>query len=195
MMLLFSPGKRCPCPCSDAVLCSCEEALVGIMVCVGLFRGPGGGGVGARDPMYDGRMPWSFLRHWIGRMLKTPAWCLWGSQREVFAAGLCGRHSLIVELNGGPSRAHCGPCKCLLPQLTYSATDLPCLVWRLREAMALEEALEAMALLRLEPIRTNPGPAMLQIHKVGATPKPPTAGAPVTERADARCPALPCTSG
>ena len=128
--------------------------------------------MGARDPMYDGRMPWSFLRHWIGRMLKTPAWCLWGSQREVFAAGLCGRHSFLVELNGGPSRAHCGPCKCLVLQLTYSATDLPCLVWRLREAMALEEALEAMALLRLEPIRTNPGPAMLQIHKVGATRSP-----------------------
>ena len=50
MMLLFSPGKRCPCPCSDAVLCSCEEALVGIMVCVGLFRGPGGGGGGGPGP-------------------------------------------------------------------------------------------------------------------------------------------------
>ena len=32
MMLLFSPCKRCPCPCSDAVLRSCEEALAGIIV-------------------------------------------------------------------------------------------------------------------------------------------------------------------
>ena len=32
MMLLFSPGKRCPCPCSDAVLRSCEEALAGIIL-------------------------------------------------------------------------------------------------------------------------------------------------------------------
>ena len=31
-MLLFSPGKRCPCPCSDAVLRSCEEALAGIIL-------------------------------------------------------------------------------------------------------------------------------------------------------------------
>ena len=65
VMLLFSPCKRCPCPCSDAVLRSCEEALAGM----GSFRlsgtagsrgrpgrGPGGGGyhggggVGARDP-------------------------------------------------------------------------------------------------------------------------------------------------
>ena len=45
MMLLFSPCKRCPCPCSDAVLRSCEEALAGIilhrplpLVCVGSFR-------------------------------------------------------------------------------------------------------------------------------------------------------------
>ena len=44
MMLLFSPCKRCPCPCSDAVLRSCEEALAGIilqpplpLVCVGSF--------------------------------------------------------------------------------------------------------------------------------------------------------------
>ena len=29
MMLLFSRCKRCPCPCSDAVLGSCEEALAG----------------------------------------------------------------------------------------------------------------------------------------------------------------------
>ena len=72
MMLLFSPCKRCPCPCSDAVLRSCEEALAGSLplVCVGSFglrgtagstggRGPGtpgggggyhGGSVGARDP-------------------------------------------------------------------------------------------------------------------------------------------------
>ena len=42
MMLLFSPCKRCSCPCSDAVLRSCEEALAGIilhrplaLVCVG----------------------------------------------------------------------------------------------------------------------------------------------------------------
>ena len=32
MMLLFSPCKRCPCPCSDAVLRSCEEALAGIIL-------------------------------------------------------------------------------------------------------------------------------------------------------------------
>ena len=32
MMLLFSPCKRCPCPCSDAVLRSCEEALAGIVL-------------------------------------------------------------------------------------------------------------------------------------------------------------------
>ena len=76
MMLLSSPCKRCPCPCSDAVLRSSEEALAGIilhrplpLVCVGSFRlcgGPGaqgpragegggdarggGGCVGARDP-------------------------------------------------------------------------------------------------------------------------------------------------
>ena len=31
MMLLFSPCKRCLCPCSDAVLGSCEEALAGII--------------------------------------------------------------------------------------------------------------------------------------------------------------------
>ena len=32
MMLLFSPCKRCPCPFSDAVLRSCEEALAGIIL-------------------------------------------------------------------------------------------------------------------------------------------------------------------
>ena len=32
MMLFFSPCKRCPCPCSDAVLRSCEEALAGIIL-------------------------------------------------------------------------------------------------------------------------------------------------------------------
>ena len=32
MMLLFSPCKRCRCPCSDAVLRSCEEALAGIIL-------------------------------------------------------------------------------------------------------------------------------------------------------------------
>ena len=32
LMLLFSPCKRCPCPCSDAVLRSCEEALAGIIL-------------------------------------------------------------------------------------------------------------------------------------------------------------------
>ena len=32
MMLLFSPCKRCPCPGSDAVLRSCEEALAGIIL-------------------------------------------------------------------------------------------------------------------------------------------------------------------
>ena len=31
-MLLFSPCKRCPCPCSDAVLRSCGEALAGIIL-------------------------------------------------------------------------------------------------------------------------------------------------------------------
>ena len=70
-MLLFSPCKRC-CPCSDAVLRSCEEALAGIILhrppslgfawvgsgCAGPLgagaaRGPGGrgpGGGGALDP-------------------------------------------------------------------------------------------------------------------------------------------------
>ena len=58
-MLLFSPCKRCPCPCSDVVLRSCEEALAGIILhcppslwfawvrsgCAGLGgRGPGVGG-------------------------------------------------------------------------------------------------------------------------------------------------------
>ena len=32
MMLHFSPGKRCPCPCSDTVLRSCQEALAGIIL-------------------------------------------------------------------------------------------------------------------------------------------------------------------
>ena len=32
MMLLLSPCKRCPCPCSDAVLRSCAEALAGIIL-------------------------------------------------------------------------------------------------------------------------------------------------------------------
>ena len=32
MMLLFSPCTRCPCPCSDAVLRSCEEALAEIIL-------------------------------------------------------------------------------------------------------------------------------------------------------------------
>ena len=64
-MLRFSPGKRCPCPCSDAVLRSCEEALAGIILdrppslwfawvgsgCAGALgagaaRGPGAGGRG-----------------------------------------------------------------------------------------------------------------------------------------------------
>ena len=52
MMLLFSPCKRCPCPCSDAVLRSCEEALAGIILHrppslwgrgPGTWRGEGGG--------------------------------------------------------------------------------------------------------------------------------------------------------
>ena len=57
MMLLFSPCKRCPCPCSDAVLRSCEEALAGIILHrprVGSFRLCGtagrGGGVGVPGP-------------------------------------------------------------------------------------------------------------------------------------------------
>ena len=32
MMLLFSPCKRCPCPCSDEVLRFCEEVLAGIIL-------------------------------------------------------------------------------------------------------------------------------------------------------------------
>ena len=54
LMLLVSPGKRCPCPCSDAVLRSCEEALPGIpspssslflvSVWFRFARGRGGGG-------------------------------------------------------------------------------------------------------------------------------------------------------
>ena len=43
MMLLFSPCKRCPCPCSDAVLRSCEAGGGGDTM-------GKGGGVGARDP-------------------------------------------------------------------------------------------------------------------------------------------------
>ena len=31
-MLLFSPCKRCPCPCSDEVLRFCEEVLAGIIL-------------------------------------------------------------------------------------------------------------------------------------------------------------------
>ena len=74
MMLIFSPCKRCPCPCSDAVLRSCEEALAGIILhrppslwfawvrsgCPGLLgagaargRGPGTIGGGGRDPRAD----------------------------------------------------------------------------------------------------------------------------------------------
>ena len=51
--------------------------------------------------MYDGRMRWPLLRHWNGRMLKIPAWCLWGSQRKVFAAGLYGNEAKggIVSLS------------------------------------------------------------------------------------------------
>ena len=71
MMLLFSPGRRCPCPCSDAVLRSCEEALAGIILHrppslwfagpgargPGPGAGEGGGRVGFRDPYYFvGRM-------------------------------------------------------------------------------------------------------------------------------------------
>ena len=77
MMLLFSPCKRCPCPCSDAVLRSCEEALAGIILhrppslwfvwvrsgCAGPLgagaaRGPGAGrggggwGPGTREHIY-----------------------------------------------------------------------------------------------------------------------------------------------
>ena len=55
-MLLFSPCKRCHCPCSDAVLRSCEEALAGIILhrppslwfvwTAGSRGGPGAGGPG-----------------------------------------------------------------------------------------------------------------------------------------------------
>ena len=72
MMLLFSPCKRCPCPCSDAVLrSSCEEALAGIILhrppslwfawvrsgCAGPLqsRGPG---VGGRTGGGDTMIPW-----------------------------------------------------------------------------------------------------------------------------------------
>ena len=64
MMLLFSPCKRCPCPCSEdgCVLRSCEESLAGIILhrppslwfawvrsgCAGPLGA--GAGVGARDP-------------------------------------------------------------------------------------------------------------------------------------------------
>ena len=74
-LLLFSPCKRCRCPCSDAALRSCEEALAGIILrppslwfawvrsgcgweqgrpggtgASGREGGGGGGGVAARDP-------------------------------------------------------------------------------------------------------------------------------------------------
>ena len=63
MMLPFSPRKRWPCPCSDAVLRSCEEALAGIILhrppslwfawvrsgCPGCWeQGPPGAGAGDR---------------------------------------------------------------------------------------------------------------------------------------------------
>ena len=54
MMLLFPPCRRCPCLCSDAVLCSCEEALAGIILhrppSLWFARGTAGsrGGPGAR---------------------------------------------------------------------------------------------------------------------------------------------------
>ena len=60
MMLLFSPGRRCPCPCSDAVLRSCEEALAGMILPFSGGRGGGGGwggggvggwGPGTREPI------------------------------------------------------------------------------------------------------------------------------------------------
>ena len=75
MMLLFSPCKRCPCPCSDVVLCSVKKHWLGsfsIVLPPSLLRGfvpgvrdgwelvraggqgPGrdtiGGGGGGRDP-------------------------------------------------------------------------------------------------------------------------------------------------
>ena len=64
LMLLFSPCKRCPCPCSDAVLRSCEEALAGIILhrppslwfawvrsgCAGPLGAGAARGPGARDP-------------------------------------------------------------------------------------------------------------------------------------------------
>ena len=68
VMLLFSPCKRCPCPCSDAVLRSCEEALAGIILhrppslwfawvrsgCAGMLGGPGARGAGGGDTMGGG---------------------------------------------------------------------------------------------------------------------------------------------
>ena len=74
MMLLFSPCKRCPCPCSDAVLRSCEEALAGIILHPSLwfawvrFRlcgtagsrgGSGGGGPGAGRGGGGVGFPWT----------------------------------------------------------------------------------------------------------------------------------------
>ena len=75
-----------------------------------------------------------------------------------------------------------------LTQLRYLAHAVCLSVCRLHEAMALEEALEAMALLRLELSCENPvfgslqlhGFMLLQVHKAGATRKPPTTGATVT---------------
>ena len=67
MMLLFSPCKRCPCPCFDVVLRSCEEALAGIILhrppslwfawvrsgCAGGIGPGGGGGRDARARILD----------------------------------------------------------------------------------------------------------------------------------------------
>ena len=98
MMLLVSPCKRCPCPCSDAVLRSCEEALAGIILhrppslwlcrtagCQGR-PGPeaGGGGAGgegaaARDPrphMIPVRpSPPPSPHQWFLPSTPPPVWC------------------------------------------------------------------------------------------------------------------------
>ena len=111
MMLLFSPGKRCGCPCSDAVLRSCEAALAGTILhrppslwfawvrsgCAGplgagaaraQWPGPGGGGI----PWGPGTREDKFLS--LGN-----AGCM--EQAEALAllrSGLPGRHPQDVLL-------------------------------------------------------------------------------------------------
>ena len=84
MMLLCSPCKRCPCPCSDAVLRSCEESLAGIILhrppslwfawvrsgCAGPLGA--GAGVGARDPRaYIYICMYSFILSFIHSYIHT----------------------------------------------------------------------------------------------------------------------------